>query len=131
MTTTKRDRMYERIAQHGRALLRLFPNATERDPVKLCKRLRKIELKTHRLSEQYCNGDIDGTTWERKSDGYLCDVVAVLCPHTSELAAALFVNGDPRGYALKIRSEWVREHAPWLHQDWGGYGIIAPDLSAD
>lgn len=36
---------------------------------------------------------------------------------------------DPRGYALKIRDEWMAKHETALHRDWGGYGIIAPDLS--
>lgn len=33
------------------------------------------------------------------------------------------------GYALKIHSEWTAKNAPDLHRDWGGYGIIAPDLT--
>lgn len=41
----------------------------------------------------------------------------------------VFVNLDPRGYSLKIRDEWVREHDAKIHRDMGGYGIIAPDLT--
>jgi len=36
---------------------------------------------------------------------------------------------DPRGYALKLDDEWTRANAPHIHRDWGGYGILAPDLT--
>lgn len=39
----------------------------------------------------------------------------------------VWFNGDPRGYALKVD---LRD-GETLHRDWGGYGIIAPDLSDD
>jgi len=42
-----------------------------------------------------------------------------------ELYKAVFINGDPRGYALKIKDEFVRENNLTIYQDWGGYGILA------
>ena len=39
---------------------------------------------------------------------------------------AFFVNNDPRGYALKLKSEFVIDKK--IHRDMGGYGIIAPDF---
>lgn len=54
--TTKRDRMYARIAQHGQNLLAIFPDASERDPVKLCKKLRKLETVAAAIGLQLCNG---------------------------------------------------------------------------
>ena len=41
----------------------------------------------------------------------------------------IFVNGDCRGYALKIDDKYIRENNIKLHCDWGGYGIIAPDFN--
>jgi hypothetical protein len=50
----------------------------------------------------------------------------------------LFCNSDPRGYALKLRSEFAQRwnhcqsESPtprYLHTDLGGYGILAPDLT--
>ena len=38
----------------------------------------------------------------------------------------VFVNGDARGYALKLKSEFIKDKT--IHRDWGGYGIIAPDF---
>jgi hypothetical protein len=39
----------------------------------------------------------------------------------------VFINFDPRGCALKIKSEAVE--GVKIYKDWGGNGIIAPDLS--
>lgn len=44
------------------------------------------------------------------------------------LGVPVFLNRDPRGYALKIDDEWMRKHDAKLYRDWGGYGIIAPDI---
>lgn len=83
--------MQDRIEAHGADLLRLFPNATERDPASLCKKLRRIERAVLKL----LNTD------------------------------RVWINGDPRGYALKVDLRPGES----LHRDLGGYGIIAPDLS--
>ena len=123
---TKTDK-WDRIAQHGRELLDIFPDAQERDPVKLCKKLRRLEVKAHRLAEQWCNGDIDETTWVKGSDDCLTTAIGILCPERS-LGDALFVNGDPRGYALKINDRFMRDSGAKLHRDWGGCGILAPEI---
>ena len=39
---------------------------------------------------------------------------------------AFFINNDARGYALKLKSEFIKDKT--IHRDWGGYGIIAPDF---
>ncbi len=59
-TTAKKPRavrQYEAIEAHGKNLLAIFQNATERDPVALCKRLRRLEAKASRITTDYCNGD--------------------------------------------------------------------------
>jgi hypothetical protein len=118
-TQTEKAEMYKRIEQHGRNLLNLFPNATITDPVKLCKRLRRAETEAGRLAVDWCNGLIDETTWETVSERIRDRVNRIL--GTDRVR----INGDPRGYALKVDLA-PGEH---LHTDWGGYGIIAPDLS--
>lgn len=41
----------------------------------------------------------------------------------------VFVNGDPRGYTLKIDDKYKdKMHKAGVYRDWGGYGIIAPDF---
>jgi hypothetical protein len=54
----------------------------------------------------------------------LCKRLRSIEASASRMAEA-YCNGDPRGYALKIDLQVGEE----LHRDWGGYGIIAPDLS--
>ena len=129
MMTAKRTAMYARIEAHGRALLDLFPNATERDPVKLCKALRRIEAAGSALAVERCNGTVSEAAAERKGDAILRRVDALLGFGADSVP--VFLNGDPRGYALKIDDAWMRENAAGsrLHRDWGGYGIIAPDLT--
>jgi len=123
---TKHDRMMERIRQHGGKLLAIFPRAQERDPIRLCKKLRRIEGEVHRQAEQYCNGVIGDIQWQIYV-GAALGVLNRLLGHEG-VNVPIIINGDPRGYALKIDDEYVREHNLDIMRDWGGYGIIAPDL---
>ncbi len=127
--TTKQEAA---IRQHGELLLAIFPEAAERDPVTLCKKLRTLEGKAARIALRFCNGpEFDYPDQaDRKIDGILDRVHQLLglsdVPH-----APIFVNRDPRGYALKVHSEWMdAARGAWcrLPKDWGGYGIIAPEI---
>ena len=117
----------QRVRIHGLSLLTIFPNATERDPVNLCRKLRRIEAIGHKIAEDRCGLDVPESEYERRVDGVYDSLRKLLGKHT----VPIFANMDPRGYCLKIESEWASKHAPSLHRDWGGYGIIAPDLRED
>jgi hypothetical protein len=58
---TMNAKTLEAITKHGLALLAAFPNATEKDPVALCKKLRRIETATRLVFERYCNGEVGMT----------------------------------------------------------------------
>jgi hypothetical protein len=154
------------IERHGMQLLAIFPDATERDPVKLCKKLRRLEAEAHAIAERLCNGPEFGTPEEvdARCDAILRRVRAMLCTNQPKTGAKcgckrgqerdncpscegtgqvidfarirrrksvpIFINRDPRGYALKIDDAWMRETNAALHTDWGGYGIIAPEFNA-
>jgi hypothetical protein len=136
----------EAITRHGETLLRAFPNATEKNPVALCKKLRRIENAVAKPILDYCNGE-NGVTVEQldvQTDKALIRVEALLgmgqgmyLERQGDTLPGVFVNRDPRGYALKTSSEWADSFntncrimgEPPLHQDWGHYGIIAPDLN--
>ena len=45
------------------------------------------------------------------------------------LKFGIFLNTDPRGYALKIPDDIVKENAWTIYKDMGEFGIIAPDLN--
>jgi len=121
------------VRKHGENLLAIFPHATERDPVRLCRKLRKLEREGAALGLRLCNGpEFD---WDDTPDGIeagiMLRVTALLGNESGTVP--VFVNLDPRGYALKISSEWTFAYCQHtgnrLYSDWGGFGIIAPDLS--
>ena len=157
----------EAIVQHGFRLQRIFPLADPL-PTTLCKKLRQIENRAHRNAEAICNGTIEQEEADKVSDSCLKSADRVL--GFIESGIPVFVNMDPRGYALKIDEAWLSnartvsfhdrpvytgpEADCWawlhrkqsasvqyatthggyrvdpvkLHRDWGGYGIIAPEI---
>lgn len=121
----------EAIKNHGRNILTIFPNTVVKDPLALCLRLRRIETAAHKNAEAYCNGEYGERHYERKQDDALARLVRLLGVDDDDPKRVWFtINGDPRGYALKIRDHVMRESKLMLYQDWGGYGILAPDLTA-
>ncbi len=141
----------EAIRRHGENLLAIFPNATERDPVALCKKLRRIETAISKPLVDYCNGEFDagedGEKLDALTDKAMAKLKTLLGLSGKPGEPGLLINRDPRGYALKIDDAWMRDNG-WklnrsnrhtngsgsiavarLHRDMGGYGIIAPDLT--
>lgn len=93
--------------------------------------LKTLEHKAHHAAEMYCNGEIDEEYYEHRKF-IITHAVKKLFGGT--LPQGFFINGDPRGYALKINSgnEAGQVHHPeyipqGLHKDWGDYGILAPE----
>lgn len=135
------------VTRHGETLLRAFPNATEKNPVALCKKLRRIETSLTKPLTDSCNGTFEDDEAGTKLDA-ICDKAKskVVCLLTSgngieEIRKIVLVNRDPRGFALKLSSEWTTTYNEAvtssargtlhlrIYSDWGGYGIIAPDLN--
>ena len=123
MITNKKIWLYHKIEKHGQNLKAVFNLDHNIDPVKLCKRLFRIENKAHKLAVDYCNGDIYADDYGHETSKILTKVQAIL-----NNKKVIFVNGDARGYALKIDDEYIRNNNFNIHRDWGGYGIIAPDF---
>jgi hypothetical protein len=129
------------IERHGRQLLAIFPNATEQDPVKLCKALRRLEARGAALALRLCNGPEFPTedSADKISEAILSRVSHLLGNYVYNdkekvriTRVPIFVNRDPRGYALKICDSWMQEHGnPLSQRDWGGYGILAPEIRKD
>lgn len=135
----------EAVRRHGETLLAAFPNATEKNPIALCKKLRRIETAIAKPLLDYCNGENNMTQDQLDHETSMalirCGNLLGLDKHGIALAG-LFVNRDPRGYALKLDNEktsWFEDwqknryatQQPPLYTDLGGYGIIAPDLTQD
>ena len=119
----KKEMLYLRITKHGQDLKAVFNLDRDIDPVKLCKRLLRLENKAHKLAVDFCNGVIAQLEWDKKADQILTKVETIL-----NNKKVLFLNGDARGYALKIDDEYLKNNNFNIHRDWGGYGIIAPDF---
>jgi hypothetical protein len=145
------------VTEHGELLLAIFPNSTEQNPVALCKKLRRLEAQAMKHTLELCNGDEPGEhgeEWQGRHNNALFMIlnrINVLLGNTTDKppTVPVFINRDPRGYALKIDDEWMRQNM-WtlnngnrhtngsgnisvarLHRDLGGYGIIAPDLTVE
>jgi hypothetical protein len=123
---TKKQKQAEAILQHGFKLQRIFPQSKQYGPVDLCKKLHRIEAAAHRRAEDECSFEVDTDAYDRADERALDRLDAILGYRA--LGVPVFLNGDPRGYALKIRDEYVREHNLDIHRDWGGYGILCPEF---
>lgn len=132
------------IIRHGESLVAAFPNCTERDPVALCKKLRRIETSLTKPLTDYCNGtfqdDEEGTRLNEILYKGLIKAEALLgMDDRKQIETGIFINRDPRGCALKLDSEWVSIYnaeqyragvkSKPVQTDMGGYGILAPDLN--
>ena len=132
MKLTKQERLYRAIENHGEKLNQIFN--TGLDNIELCKKLRRLENKAHRLAEHEANTGDDMSSDLSNLSARLYKLLfpdANSIKHHKDLYNAIFINGDPRGYALKIDDDYMRQGKVNLHRDWGGYGILAPDFNND
>jgi hypothetical protein len=123
MNKKDRERMEGSILKHGLDLISIFPECIEKEPAKLCKKLIKIERKASKLSTDYCNGVISSKVFDTQD----AELFLKLKDTLGEAGPIVFINSDPRGYALKIDDSSCKNLS--IYKDWGGYGIIAPDFT--
>lgn len=116
----KKQKMNEAILKHGFRLQDYFGMTDTSQPTTLCKRLFRVENKAHRLAEDYCNGVID------EMPDFTKRVINILKDYgATKNMDKVFINQDPRGYALKLE---LANSSEFYYTDLGGYGIIAPDF---
>ena len=121
------------IEKHGRNVQNIFRNTSKMDPVQLCRKLRRIELDAEKIGLAMCN---DSTYTTDDADDDTQDVMHALSrllgfEPGKKGSVPVFINRDPRGYALKIDSEYVKAHDLDIHRDMGGYGILAPEIDKE
>ena len=119
---TQQQAMYDRIERHGQRLNIIFH--TQYEPIALCKKLRIIEGKQDRANVDYCNGDMTAAQHDLITERTRSAVNNLLGTNPE-----LYINSDPRGYALKIQPKDVQAQNLDIPTDWGGYGLLAPDLT--
>lgn len=137
---TKKQAMYSNMQKHGEQLNAIFKTGIE--PVKLCKMLLRLENKAHNATTCLCNTNnlyyITNTfkgrhvdfkeSTEEEQDKFFDGIRASLSKIIGkENIKHVFINFDPRGYALKIKSDFAKDLD--IAKDWGGYGILAPDFN--
>ena len=118
--------MYQKIEEHGKKIAKIFGLKTT-DYIKLSKRLFALENKAHRLTTQECNGEIEEAEAEKEYKTITRRLLNILEGNPN--GVAVFINGDCRGYALKIKDTCVLSNNLDIFRDWGGYGILAPDFT--
>jgi len=121
MKKTAKQRKDEAILNHVFNLQRIYPATADLGPVSLYKRLHRLEAEAHSAAERYCSYPTPEGYWEKKEASVLRRVKEIL-----GAGPEILVNGDPRGYALKIQTEAAKYLD--IHKDWGGFGIICPDF---
>lgn len=98
----------------------MLPADSTMSGVECWRKLRKLESRAAKLALQMCNGpEVDEDEKERIDAAVTAGVEKIF----GRPLPGFFINHDPRGYALKLEAGSV----PFkLHQDWGGYQILAP-----
>ena len=122
MKISAKQQMYANILAHGNNLNAIFNTGLE--PIALCKKLHRLEIKANRIATDWCNGVIDSENIETLTKPILKAVEKIL-----NSKYIILFNGDARGYALKIDSKIVKENNLKIYTDWGGNGILAPDFT--
>ncbi len=125
-----------RIAHH-RALETLRDPACQLSGIQLWRKLCEIERLAHAGVTASCNGERIRLTWplfgireyDFRSDENAWDSLASVATDCVRnifrtAPAGFFVNGDARGYALKLDPEKCTVPAD-MHTDWGRNGILA------
>ena len=113
------------------------------DSVVLCKKLFRLERKAnfaatcllntntlhlHELN-RFTGYDVKEAT-EEEQDAFFDKIKKSVFGILGEKARdVVFINYDARGYTLKLKADFTRSCGVDIFQDWGGYGIIAPDFT--
>ena len=85
-----------------------------------CKEILHLEAKAHKWAEDECNREVSEAVQTRRSNIINRDILRIF----GFMPEGFFVNGDPRGCALKIKET----HAEGMVRDWGGYGMLAETI---
>lgn len=144
MKQTKKQIMLANILAHGENLNKIFN--TQFDSVTLCKKLRRLERRAHHATTCLCNTNtlnlmelnrytgynVEQAT-EQQQDIFFDKITKAIHKILGEKSKeVVFINFDPRGYALKLKGEFVKQEFAKgnnIYTDWGSYGILAPDFS--
>lgn len=127
----QKERKQIQLKRHYQALERLasFCGVDSANGKKLSNKLRRIEIELQKPLLDFCNGDFIGTydDLDKITDNAEKEIQKLF----NNKLQGLHINRDPRGYALKIDDEVNRTIYKDidLNRDWGGYGLLAPEIT--
>lgn len=90
--------------------------------------LVRLENAIYKLCISQCNDTDFNTSKLDRSIDLAKQKIGAMFP---DIAIDLYINKDPRGYTLKIDDEAMRSgkyDLVKLDRDWGGYGILSPQI---
>ncbi len=129
---TKQRLRKERLEKHYATLDRLSEFlGKKQDGKKLSLALFKLETMVHKAATNYCNGEngINAFEWDNIRDNAIIFLVKLF---GDKDIPGLVINGDARGYALKIDSDFMKQYeSVGLPRDWGGNGILSPEINGE
>jgi len=126
MSTATIDRVIEQRERHHEALKQMLPKSKQINGAGLqtWRKLRRIEARANVFALRLCNGpEMSENEQDTETEAITAAVAVVF---GGAVPKGFFVNRDPRGYALKLEPGSV----PFaLHEDWGRYQILAPEIN--
>lgn len=127
---TKKEIIEQKKINYERVLIDCFKIGENYKPLQLWNLLKGFENHLMRLNEMDCNGEGNEERNENARRQTLEKVNLIL--ENDKFNIPIFVNTDPRGYALKIESDFMSKCDNdsvfnKIHRDMRGYGILSPD----
>lgn len=121
----------ERINKHIAQLRAVFPALKKRPEHDIEGVLAHHERRAHRAAERLCDdANYGNDAYDRTVEPIKAELRRFL--GLDETKIHVFVDGDPRGYALKIDDADIRalreKGVSFDQRDWGGYGILWPNF---
>jgi len=130
---TKVERRALRLEQHYASLQRLYDlcGGGKLNGARLSSKLLHLEQQARRITTMQCNGEGNYEHNEQALNTILESAQQLF----NGILKGLFINGDARGYALKLKDGNFKPGECYaetgLHTDFGGYGILAPEINGD
>ena len=96
------------------------------------KELKALDEKVHTFNEHCCSYEISEIEQEETENYFFEELLKIVGKENKD---KVFLNGDPRGYSLKIpyeiRNKFWDTNRINIYGDMGGYGILAPDFNPE
>lgn len=108
----------EKIVNHVIELWDIFPDSKRENPYSVYDKLKNLEKRAQIIKEKYANGDIDEPFGIEEVIKDFFNLMG-----NPKDGIILQPSLDPRGYFFKLSKK-----SGLSHVDWGGFGIIAPEI---